>query len=319
VDHAVTGARGTHNVDVWVTFKYLDLEIKWLIECKFWQTPVPKAAVLTLQQIAQDIGADRAFLLSEIGFQSGAVKVTHNTNVTLTSLDDLRENAQKEILEAALVVINKRIVELDQALKSFMMDEEGRPLPYPGLDMDEILTASGAVLFLRLSIQQAFAHNFPITFPAVGDCTSVFNPDLETFVQNLTAAAADLSARVDSLKLRAQVTYQQAIDALKELIVDIQQLMSDADVALFAFEESDPSFEEARLRSLESMKAVGRTSERLKGLAVGNLRTELHSLMRLLFDTVYLQLAQPKIPASDWDKTKVSVSAALQKMKTLTV
>jgi hypothetical protein len=95
--------------------------------------------------------------------------------------------------------------------------------------------------------------------------------------------------------------------------------MSDAEVALFAFEESDPSFEEARLRSLESIKAVGRTSERLKGLAVGNLRTELHSLMRLLFDTVYLQLSQPKIPTSDWGKTKASVSAALQKMKTLTV
>lgn len=319
VDHTIAGARGTHNVDVWVTFKYLDLEIKWLIECKFWQTPVPKAAVLTLQQISQDIGADRAFLLSEIGFQSGAVKVTNNTNVTLTSLDDLRESAQQEILEAALVVINKRIVELDQALKPFMMDEEGRPLPYPGLDMNEILTASGAVLFLRLSIQEAFAHNFPITFLGVADCRSVFNPDLETFVQNLTAEVTDLSARVDSLKLKADVIHQQAIGALKELIDDIEDLMSHAEVALFSFEESDPGLEEARLRSLESMKAVGRTSQRVKGLAVGKLRTDLQSLVRLLFDTVYSQLSQPKIPTSEWEETKVSISKALQKVEALRV
>jgi hypothetical protein len=119
VDRTVHGARGTHRVDVWVTFRYLDLEIKWLVECKFWQTAVPKAAVLTLQQIAQDVGADRAFLMSETGFQSGAVKVTKNTNVTLTSLDDLRASAKEDILHASLAAANRRIVELDTALFKF--------------------------------------------------------------------------------------------------------------------------------------------------------------------------------------------------------
>lgn len=315
IDHTIQGARGVHDVDVWVTFKYLGLEIKWLIECKFWQTAVPKAAVLTLQQIAQDVGADRAFLMSETGFQSGALKVTQNTNITLTSLEDLRASAREEILNSSLVAANKRIVELNDALKQFMMDEDGKPFPYSTIDMDEILTASGAILFLRLSIQEAFARKFPITFPAVETCESVVNPDLETFVNNLTAAISDLSDRVKRLELQAEEIRQQTVAALKDLINRVEELMSVAEVALFSFPENDPRFEEARLQSLASMKAVGRASYKVKKLAFGKLQFDVYSLMRLVFDTVYLHLSQPTIPATDWKETKHAVLEKLREVR----
>jgi hypothetical protein len=319
IDHTIEGARGAHDVDVWVTFKYLGLEIKWLIECKFWQTAVPKAAVLTLQQIAQDVGADRAFLMSETGFQSGALKVTQNTNITLTSLEDLRASAREEILNASLVAANKRIVELDDALKRFMMDEDGRPFPYSTIDKDEILTATGAILFLRLSLQEAFARKFPITFPAVETCESVASPDLETFVTNVTAAISDLSDRAKRLELQAEEIRQQAVNALQDLINRVEELMSVAEVALFSFPENDRRFEEARLRSLDSMKAVGRASFKVKELAFGKLLSDVHSLMRLLFDSVYLHLSQPTIPASKWNDTKHAVSEKLREVRQWTV
>jgi hypothetical protein len=319
IDHTVEGARGVHNVDVWVTFKYLGLEIKWLIECKFWQTAVPKSTVLTLQQIAQDVGADRAFLMSETGFQSGALKVTQNTNITLTSLEDLRVSARGEILNASLTAANRRIAELDGALKHFMMDENGKPFPCSMIDMDEILTASGAVFLLRLSIQKAFAQDFPITFHAVETCESVVNPNLETFVNNLTAAISDLSDRVKRLELQAEAIRQKTIYALKDLLSCVEELMSVAELALFSFPENDPRFEQVRLQSLAAIKAVGRASEKLRDLAFGKLRSDVSSLMRLLIDTVYLHLSQPTISATDWELTKRSVSERLPKLKQWTI
>jgi hypothetical protein len=93
IEKQIVGARGTHDVDVWVTFSVLGVETKWLVECKFWKSAVPKEKVLVLSQIAQDVGADRAFLLSESGFQAGAIRMAEKTNLTLSNLEELRANA----------------------------------------------------------------------------------------------------------------------------------------------------------------------------------------------------------------------------------
>src|SRR6185503_17263906 len=75
VDTSVHGARGKHKIDVLVEFHHAGVRTRWIVECKYWKTSIPKEKVLALQSIAQDIGADRAFLLSEKGFQSGAIRV----------------------------------------------------------------------------------------------------------------------------------------------------------------------------------------------------------------------------------------------------
>ncbi len=102
VDHEGTGARGTHMIDVWVTHSRFGMEMKWVVECKFWSSLVPKEKVMALMQIPQDVGADRAFLLSEKGFQSGAVRAAKNTNVVLSSLETLYESALLGMAEAEI-------------------------------------------------------------------------------------------------------------------------------------------------------------------------------------------------------------------------
>ena len=51
VEKTIAGARGTHKIDVYVTFPQLGSECRWIVECKLTSKAVPKADVLTLQSI----------------------------------------------------------------------------------------------------------------------------------------------------------------------------------------------------------------------------------------------------------------------------
>jgi len=96
-DQAVRGARSSHDVDVLVTSHYLGFDITWIIECKHWKTPVNKLHVLALREIVADVGADRGILLSESGFQSGAIEAANLTNIQVTSIDEISKSAGPSI------------------------------------------------------------------------------------------------------------------------------------------------------------------------------------------------------------------------------
>lgn len=96
-DVTVDGVRTKHDVDVLVTSHYVGFDITWVIECKHWKNPVNKLHVLGLREIVSDVGADRGILLSESGFQSGAIEAANLTNVQVTSLANLRDSASKSI------------------------------------------------------------------------------------------------------------------------------------------------------------------------------------------------------------------------------
>ena len=90
VDQAVEGVRATHDIDVWVSFKSHGLPVRWAVECKHWKARVNKAHVLTLRTLVEDVGADKGILVSQSGFQPGAVASARKTNIALVSPDELR-------------------------------------------------------------------------------------------------------------------------------------------------------------------------------------------------------------------------------------
>jgi hypothetical protein len=94
VDERVEGARGQHDVDVVVRATRAGIEQLWVVECKLWRRSVDKEPVAALANIVQDVGADRGIMLSEKGFQAGAIRLASLSNITLTSLADLNENAE---------------------------------------------------------------------------------------------------------------------------------------------------------------------------------------------------------------------------------
>ncbi|HZL06895.1 MAG TPA: restriction endonuclease, partial [Coriobacteriia bacterium] len=97
-DARLDGVRGAHDVDVVVRSRRAGLEQFWVVECKWRRRRVEKLHVTALAEIVRDVGADRGVLLSEVGFQAGAVRMAYKSNVTLTSLAELREEAAEELL-----------------------------------------------------------------------------------------------------------------------------------------------------------------------------------------------------------------------------
>ena len=89
-DISVKGARAEHDVDVLVTFDSHGFKVKWILECKAWNTNIPKEKVLALKSIVEDIGADKGFIICKNGFQPGAIKSAEHTNIELISLGDLK-------------------------------------------------------------------------------------------------------------------------------------------------------------------------------------------------------------------------------------
>ena len=90
-DALIEGMRAKHKVDVQVIFKRHGIRCLWIVECKYWNSKVTKEKVMALKSIVDDCGADRGLIVSRMGFQSGAIRASTKTNITLTSIDELQE------------------------------------------------------------------------------------------------------------------------------------------------------------------------------------------------------------------------------------
>ncbi|MDE2822096.1 MAG: restriction endonuclease, partial [Chloroflexota bacterium] len=105
VNKTVSGARSTHDVDVYVTFRQFGQECRWIVECKLWSKPVAKETVHALRDRVDDLGADRGVIFSESGFQAGARTAAQTTNILLQdSLEDFSETARFHMRRVALVL-----------------------------------------------------------------------------------------------------------------------------------------------------------------------------------------------------------------------
>ncbi len=108
-DVTVKGVRTTHDIDVLVKSRHVGFEITWLVECKNWNSRVSKLHVLALREIVADVGADRGILLSESGFQSGAIEAANLTNVQVTSLAAVGASARDAISSMRLRELFDRV------------------------------------------------------------------------------------------------------------------------------------------------------------------------------------------------------------------
>lgn len=102
----VKGARGSSDIDVVVESKYLGTDFKWFIEAKYWNSNVTKETVHAFFTILQNTGADRGFIISKTGFQSGAIEATKHTNISLYTFEEFKKKTshlvQSNILKSFL-------------------------------------------------------------------------------------------------------------------------------------------------------------------------------------------------------------------------
>ena len=100
VNDSLAEPNGTvHEVDVSARRTLAGVDLLWVVECKLWRTQsVTIEKVAALKAIVDWVGADRGLLMSEGGFQSGAIRMAMQKNITLSSMADLRESAAEELL-----------------------------------------------------------------------------------------------------------------------------------------------------------------------------------------------------------------------------
>lgn len=110
----VEGVRTKHDIDILVQTKFLGEDVLWIIEAKKWREKVNKLHVLGLRTIVDDIGADRGFIISESGFQSGAIEASLNTNVKLKTFEELKIDT-KGVIESEIIKTYKKRINLLEA------------------------------------------------------------------------------------------------------------------------------------------------------------------------------------------------------------
>lgn len=117
VDASLTEANGAvHAIDVAARRTVAGVDLLWIVECKYWNKPVDMGAVRDLRSLVLDLGADRGLLMSESGFQSGAISTAKEKNITLSSLADLREKASDELLAAQVAAVEQRVLNVTQKI-----------------------------------------------------------------------------------------------------------------------------------------------------------------------------------------------------------
>lgn len=159
-DVSIDGVRGEHSVDVAVRGHRAGVEFLWIVECKFWDRRVPKATVATLSAIMLDVGADRGIILSRRGFQSGAPAMAQKNNMTLTSLEQLKEDTKGEYIERQCDRICQRCDSILTALHSSQLEKLRNPDDNP-LDWPDIVIGARAGA-LKTATTEAVAGRWPV-------------------------------------------------------------------------------------------------------------------------------------------------------------
>ena len=89
--HKLAGVRTAKEVDVYAVDASAVPPIRIACECKNWNSAVPQGVVLEFRSVLEDSGINRGFIVSKLGFQSGAREAAENTPIVLLTFEGLTE------------------------------------------------------------------------------------------------------------------------------------------------------------------------------------------------------------------------------------
>lgn len=79
---------GTYQIDVYATFRFMELDFKVLCECKQFKSPVKRDVVALLDGKIRSLGAQKGIICSTSGFQKGAIKYAKEHGIALFQVYD---------------------------------------------------------------------------------------------------------------------------------------------------------------------------------------------------------------------------------------
>lgn len=83
--------RGNVDVDVYAEETVDGIVHRIVCECKNWKHNIPKEVVHAFRTVMQETGANRGYIISRMGFQSGSVEAAKATNVNLVTFEEFQE------------------------------------------------------------------------------------------------------------------------------------------------------------------------------------------------------------------------------------
>lgn len=90
IEKTIQTLRGKVEIDVYAE-KEEGVKTIILCECKFWKNNIPQNVVHSLRSVVNDSGATNGFIISKVGFQSGAKETIEKSNITLLTWADFQE------------------------------------------------------------------------------------------------------------------------------------------------------------------------------------------------------------------------------------
>jgi hypothetical protein len=222
IDKLVQGARAEHKIDVWVAFSKFGFQNRCAVECKYWNSNVTKEKVMVLKSIVDDVGADRGVIISKTGFQSGAIRATAYTNITLTSLEDLKQTVQDDLVQSSLYHLESSVTRLRHELQNLYKVDRPGPnslvsTPLPGVDGNLVMRATGTLSILELGFDNIRLAKppYPVTFYDEGN-QIIAAPTIESFVENASSLIHDIEEFLEvQMKNAGKTTKQLPNEAMQ--------------------------------------------------------------------------------------------------------
>lgn len=316
IELKVDGARGQHMIDVVVRPRTAGIPVLWIVECKNWKAAVRKEQVMTLGHIAQDVGADRAFLLSESGFQAGAIAACRHSNITLTSLAELADATKDHIVSTRLRTQLQRKSDAEQQLRSHLYDARGRSPDIMATDMGELTDLLGACMDVHLAITAALTGRMPATLCGILSGVAQSFDNLETLADAVEAQLDEVERRTTELNRRLDERRRELIADADHLLEEAQSLLDHIDTML-ATQDPDQRSSQLETSCLSSMKRIGNLSANLRESFRGNLMREVRHLMRIFIHEVYIEMIEREHNEARWNDIKVRACVQATQLRDL--
>ncbi|ANG99102.1 hypothetical protein A8A54_21305 [Brucella pseudogrignonensis] len=83
--------RGSVDIDVVAKETIDGIQNLIICECKNWQTNIPREIVHAFRTVMHEIGANRGYIISRVGFQVGAHEAAEATNISLVTFQQFQE------------------------------------------------------------------------------------------------------------------------------------------------------------------------------------------------------------------------------------
>ncbi|HEX8377688.1 MAG TPA: restriction endonuclease [Pedobacter sp.] len=298
-DATVRGVRGVHKVDVLVKLTHFGINVIWIVECKLWKTAVPKDKVLTLQQIVQDIGADRGLLMSESGFQAGAIRCTQSSNITLSSLNELKEIANDELYKTRFKTISHRLKLLTDRYHTFIPWNDFsyiRPLQLVDNSFPNLFT-------IRTELFKAMSNSFPIR---------LFNStvsDVEEFIESCETIFQDAEKEIAKVENEYNANLTNKLKFYRSLMADTWKLI-EACKDLVINRDSPEEQYSIRIEAVKVMKRIGSKTLKIRACTNNNSFVYFKKIHNVIIDQLYLDLLNQNLQEKDIDVTRANLENA---------